>query len=376
MDAVAPARSRPHEELLGLLDHQQAQACAGSAEMLETIAELDEQEGIDDPNIPDLASHLAARYRVSSNTASEWVRVGKALRDLPWIRSAHASGRLSWDQVRILTRFVTTETDREWSHRAQEMRPHRLNLEASRQFRERQRDQMASDHAMRSLRTHWDDDRRFLHLEGCLAAEQGAVVEAALHRGAQQVELEDGELWDRRGARLADALEALLTQRTGGGTGDSTVVVHVDAKVLAGTGSGLAETSSGVQLSEEAVRRLACHAKVRWVKEQDGQPVAIGRSGRAMGGALQDLVLFRDRTCRYPGCDRTWFLHVHHIRHWARGGRTTIVNLVTLCGGHHRKMHEGGWTIRGDPNKTLSFYDREGRLLGTSEAIQRKARAP
>jgi hypothetical protein len=29
--------------------------------------------------------------------------------------------------------------------------------------------------------------------------------------------------------------------------------------------------------------------------------------------------------------------------HWADGGETKLSNLITLCGFHHRLLHEGGF---------------------------------
>ena len=57
----------------------------------------------------------------------------------------------------------------------------------------------------------------------------------------------------------------------------------------------------------------------------------------------------RDKGCRFPGCTYTEFTDVHHVEHWAHGGATDLENLVTLCGRHHRAVHELGWVIRGTP---------------------------
>jgi len=46
-----------------------------------------------------------------------------------------------------------------------------------------------------------------------------------------------------------------------------------------------------------------------------------------------------------PGCEAARFLHAHHVVPWARGGSTTIDNLVLLCGHHHRALHDGAFTI-------------------------------
>jgi hypothetical protein len=101
---------------------------------------------------------LAARYGFARGTAREWVRVARALRTLPEISRAHASGRLSWDQLKPLTRFATPQTDEYWSKRGPELRPSTLYLEAARH--EKVRKQEAEQiQRMRYLTMWWDPER-------------------------------------------------------------------------------------------------------------------------------------------------------------------------------------------------------------------------
>jgi len=37
---------------------------------------------------------------------------------------------------------------------------------------------------------------------------------------------------------------------------------------------------------------------------------------------------------------------LHHIRHWADGGATSLDNLVLLCEHHHDLIHHTTWTVR------------------------------
>jgi hypothetical protein len=191
-----------------------------------------------------MTSWLAGRYGLAWGTAREWVRVAHALRNLPRIAEAYASGRLSWDQLRPVTRFATAETDEPWSRRAPELRPGALWREARRH--ERRRVQEAEqDHRNRYLSLHWDTERPLLWLEGMLPAEQGATLESALRRGAEKV-AGDPQAADPGGARLADALVELVV---GDQPQPATVVIHAGAAMLGrhepDAGPWLAETEGG-----------------------------------------------------------------------------------------------------------------------------------
>ncbi|MGH2709777.1 MAG: DUF222 domain-containing protein [Actinomycetota bacterium] len=243
------------------------------------------------------------------------------------------------------------------------MSPGELRLEHLRQ-REVTRRQATRDHAMRSGWMSWDDEGRFLEAHLTMAREQGAAFQAAVEAAAQQIEVED-DVEDRRGARIVDAVVALVTS-SGQGSRAPTLVVHTDANVLTGKRDGrrrLAETSRGVRLSDDAVRRMACEAKVLFALESKGRPVALASQGRTVTEHLLEMLRFRDRGCTFPGCGSSWFLHAHHIQHWADGGKTTLENLTLLCGSHHRRVHDGGWTIRGRPPDGLEFVSRTGRVL-------------
>jgi hypothetical protein len=354
------------------IDALELEMRALSARLLEAVSAADERWP-GDPSVPDLASEMAARQRITATLAAERVRVAKALRALPEIRRAHAEGRLSWDQVRWLTRFATTETDSRWAKRGARMSPGELRLESQRQ-REVTRRQAARDHAMRSGWMAWDEEGRFLDVYLTLAGEQGAAFQAAVEAAAQHIEVE-GDVADRRGARMADAMVALVTS-SGRRSQAPTLVVHADAEVLTGARSGrrrLAETSGGVRISDEAVRRMACDSKVLLALERGGRPVGLASRGRLVTGHLMEMLRFRDRGCTFPGCGSTWFLHAHHIVHWADGGKTTLENLTLLCGSHHRRLHDGRWTIRGRPPDGLEFVSPTGRVLSRAGPVELRA---
>jgi hypothetical protein len=95
-----------------------------------------------------------------------------------------------------------------------------------------------------------------------------------------------------------------------------------------------------------------------------GQVLDHGRSVRLAGPTLRDAVLARDGTCRYPGCHSpaVW-ADTHHVRHWRRGGSTSVTNLVALCGGHHGLVHSKGWDLSVAADGTVTFVDPAGAEL-------------
>lgn len=345
-----------------------------SAEALRAVARVDRERLWARDGATSVTPWLAGRYGLAWGTAREWVRVAHALEGLPQIFGAYEEGRLSWDQLRPLTRFATPETDGEWAERAPDFRPASLWREARRHERVLAREAEEA-RRLRYLRLDWDHDRRVLWLEGMLPAEEGTALQAALHGRAERI-LADPEAADPAAARLADALTEMATDAAE----PATVVVHAGAEALAGEesdrGPWLAETEGGQRIPTEAVRRLACDGRIEWVLESEGRPVGIGRRGRVVPGTLLRVLRHRDEaTCRFPGCERKRWLHAHHLVHWADGGATNLDNLVLLCHAHHRLIHEGGWRTSGHPARALRFHDPSGRRFRTMRDVA-SSRAP
>ena len=105
----------------------------------------------------------------------------------------------------------------------------------------------------------------------------------------------------------------------------------------------------GPALSFATAQRIACTATISWMlHDHDGTLLDIGRRHRKPTPAIRRAVRERDQyRCRFPGCHsrRT---DLHHIRHWARGGKTSYQNLISLCEAHHVIVHELCYLITPD----------------------------
>jgi hypothetical protein len=340
---------------------------ASTYELLVLIREFDERAGWLKWGLENCSQWLHWRCDLSRSAAREKVRVAHALKGLPEISAAFSKGTLSYSKVRALTRAATAMNEASLLGFA-------LSTTAARVEERCQQLRNASPgaveavnraHARRSLRVGRDIGRGTLTLSVELPLEAGELVCQALDKaveadGQPGPEFE-GESWS---AQQADALvmvaRSYLSGRSDGSasTADAyQVVIHVDRKALHG-GEGRSD------LAVESVKRLSCDGSVvPMVDGTDGEPLNVGRKQRTVPAALKRALWARDGGCAFPGCTHTHFVDAHHIRHWADGGETSLENTTLLCSGHHRLVHEGGYTIRKDHQERWYFMRPDGRAI-------------
>jgi hypothetical protein len=360
----AASLAQLEREICELGGHIEAAMCR----WLLLVGEFDEREGWGHFGYKSCAQWLSWRCSLAPSAARERVRVARALRELPVVREAFATGALSYCKVRAITRVAVPETESELVRIAR----HATGAQLEKLVRGYHRALSASvgaaqrAHERRYLSFGWEDDGS-LRIEGRLTPDDGALLMAAV--GAYERRSDD---WagDPVAVRRADALVGLARAGLEAPDGERTtgdrceVVVHVDVETLASDQvHERAELESGPALAAETVRRLGCDAAVVAMLERDGAPVSTGRRRRTIPPALRRVLRSRDRGCRFPGCDHQRFLHAHHIQHWARGGPTTMENLVQLCSFHHRLVHEGGFDVERVGRRGIRFRRPDGRII-------------
>lgn len=109
---------------------------------------------------------------------------------------------------------------------------------------------------------------------------------------------------------------------------------------------------------------LLCDGVIRPLWITDGKPINVGRTIYIVPPHTRRMVLDRDRTCRFPGCNATTHLEVHHVEPFP-AGPTEMFNLAGLCDHDHDALHRGEFTMRGNADipGDLKFYDRYGRHI-------------
>jgi len=91
------------------------------------------------------------------------------------------------------------------------------------------------------------------------------------------------------------------------------------------------------------------------------QPLDYGYSEDVPAG-IRNAVKARDLHCQWAGgCDQpASACEVHHLRHKADGGETSLDNCVLLCFFHHHVMiHRMGWTLVRNPDGTTTAWNRD-----------------
>ena len=89
------------------------------------------------------------------------------------------------------------------------------------------------------------------------------------------------------------------------------------------------------------------------------------RATQRIPPAIRREVLRRDaHRCVVPGCRNAVFVDVHHIHARCEGGDHDSDSLITLCGSHHRAVHQGAISITGSVGASLDVRHADGTRYG------------
>jgi hypothetical protein len=89
-------------------------------------------------------------------------------------------------------------------------------------------------------------------------------------------------------------------------------------------------------------------------------PLDVGYSDTIPAG-IRNAVILRDQHCQWTGGCRqpAAACEVHHVRHKADGGPTSVKDCILLCFFHHQVViHRWGWTLVLHPDGTTTAWNR------------------
>jgi hypothetical protein len=294
--------------------------------------------------------YLEDVFGYAPKTAQERVRVARELGALPQLEDALRCGELSHSVVRELTRVATPETIDRW-------------MEEARGRRLRDVEQMVSGRKKGDNPDAPADPARVKHK--LVLDLDGESI--AIWRQMQQVfELElDHKLDDRSlvlalGERFLGGGEAAAeTSNSEGAAGNPKSLFKrmrymVHLTTCRDCGSAW-QDGGGVRfpVKRSTLERAECNAII--CDDEQGK-----RAKATVPPATERLVLQRaEYRCEVPGCRSSKHLTIHHIVFRSHGGTHHVWNLIVLCDGHHRLLHDGFLRITGRAPDNLLF-ERNG----------------
>lgn len=338
------------------------------AQLATAVAEVDRRRLAEERHVLTTKQWLRHTCRMAASRASAVLAMGRALVQMPTTAAIARSGAITANGLRMLTAAHNDHPHAFPRHEAvladaathlgprdlraaighweqQVAYPETIEAIESRKRRRRL-----------SVAQSWDG---MWALSGSLDPESGHAVDTALRARMGSAATDPS---DRRsyGQRAADALVDICRfsldhddaiETSGGTKPHITATVDVgslcdatdDAPSDRSGGRPPLPTVDGEPITPEDARRLACDAGItRMVTSGPSQVLDVGRTTRSIPSATRRAVEHRDGGCAWTGCDAhiSW-CDVHHIVHWAHGGRTDVDNLMLVCRRHHSALHEG-----------------------------------
>ncbi len=197
-----------------------------------------------------------------------------------------------------------------------------------------------------------------------------------------------GNIDDERGAVLDDLVTAEARRLAGDGpvtanhrmtalynlmtrTGQGGPAPRMGVGWIADTATGptgphpgsVAETWAGVSVDPVTIERLACDADwyTTWL-DAKGFPMWVSYQARTATREQRLALRALYPTCPIDGATVFADCEVHHLVAVDDGGETSIDNLVPVSWTWHHRIHDKGWRLVMDPDRTLHLYRPDGTL--------------
>jgi hypothetical protein len=371
--------------------------------MLLDIAEFDHAEAWRGDGALSMRDWLIAHCHVSRARARTLVESAAKAIDLPALSGALSEGRLTLDVFAPLASVATRETDADLAQASEHWTPKQARDLVS-ELKGTTDADAASQFQHRFVR--FDDERRLMWAQ--LTGDSYALVKSAVLGRARRHDHPSASDPDyvRFESRCADALlqicveqgrkkpsaraaapaspaaapaspttttttttaaPATASEPVHGGA-RTTMIVHTDLdRLLYGDGYGHASIEGVGPISAEVARRLACNAHITLSFDApDGTSLDQKQLERDPTQAHRIEIRRRDKGCRFPGCGCKNVTDVHHMVWASKQGPTKMSNLLTLCVGHHSRVHELGWKMDGDANVEVRFISPQRRTFVSS----------
>lgn len=136
------------------------------------------------------------------------------------------------------------------------------------------------------------------------------------------------------------------------------------------------ELSDGTPVPVETAQRIACDGHiVPIIVNTDHNVLNLGRTQRLANRHQRLALRAMYRSCGFGDCDVPYSkCEVHHLIEWDDHGNTDLELLYPMCSHHHHLVHEGGWTLQLDADRTMTIIQPDGEIYMVCQPDSRRRR--
>jgi len=337
------------------------------ADLLAVLIKFDDLQGWKTSGASHCAAWMNVEIGISLQLSWEYLRVGRKLLRLPILNALFRAGKLSWSKVRLISRVADQDSEPLLCHAALDASVSQVKRLCD-EYRWGEDGNSESDIKSENDRAlkQWDsrsltwsnDSNGSTRIQLTLPPELAQAFLNSVEHSLNQLDTTDNKMAQRRAdAAMLMAETSLRSCATKQGAGKAIatadryqVMVSVEASELtAAHGGHKSDNTSSSKatddniipskrptvrgagpIARETARRITCDCSLSIIKTANGEPVNIGRKSRIWPNAMERAIKDRDQHCVWPGCTQSRHLHIHHIKHWADGGATSVETLNGL----------------------------------------------
>jgi len=316
------------------------------AELLRAIVEIDQHKIYEKFDETHLTPYCVKYLNLSEDVAAMFVRVARKSQQVPELELAVQEG-LQISKARVIASVISSESQKDWIEKARTLSKEKLEREVAAihpsAFKPEKSKPVGHDRVRIEFEVTYEEAellkraRELMSQKRRVQTQIGETVVVALKAW---VEREDP-------VRKAERAQARRARKE---TASFELRSNSQMTVAKSPSSQTAE----FEPQWEQTAALQSQAKSQADSRDAGGPNNSSESSttrRPRGGStipahVLHQVHLRDRgACRkrLPGgaeCGRTQWTETHHVIPRAQGGPDTLENLITLCGAHHRQLHQ------------------------------------
>jgi len=274
------------------------------AHLIETLQQIDATKAFQILGYSSLFNYSVKALGLSESMAYNFMAVSRKAKQVPELNEAIKKGELTVNKARRISSVITSSNHREWIQKAKVL------------------PQLALEQAVAKLRPKPEPRAQIKAISG-ERKELRLGISNAIHE-------------------RIDRLQALLSQKKRRQVTLEETIDWMSQIAL--------EKQDPVKKAERCQQRKQKKEKRLFKKVPDLSQVLQKINGQRkrthIPAHVKHSVMLRDgAVCQYienngKPCASSKWIEIHHRKEFSRGGRHSLENLVTLCSGHHKSLHQ------------------------------------